>query len=123
MPQKLMSEAKMLSIYIGESDKWRGKPLYAVLLETLKKEGMAGATVLRGVAGFGAHSRIHTAAVLRLSEDLPLVIQVVDSPEHIQRALDATLDMVCEGLVVIQPVEVIRYTHRERNPSPDTEGS
>lgn len=116
MPQKLMSAAQILSIYIGESDKWRGAPLYAAILETLKKEGIAGATVIRGVAGFGAHSRIHTAAVLRLSEDLPLLIQVVDSPEHIQRAIDLTLDMVREGLVTIQPVEVIRYTHRDKTP-------
>ncbi len=118
MSPKLLREAKLLSIYIGESDKWRGKPLYAALLETLKKEDLAGATVTRGVAGFGAHSRIHTAAILRLSEDLPLVIQVVDTPENIQRGLDAVSPMVREGLITLQDVQVLRYTHRYLNPLP-----
>lgn len=118
MTPKLLNEAQLLSIYIGESDRWRNKPLYAAILETLKKEGIAGATVTRGVAGFGAHSRIHTAAILRLSEDLPLIIQVVDSPEHIQRALDAVSPMVREGLITLQPIEVIRYTQRHLNPLP-----
>lgn len=118
MTPKLLHEAQLLSIYVGESDRWRGKPLYAAILETLKKEGIAGATVMRGVAGFGAHSRIHTAAILRLSEDLPLVIQVVDSPEHVRRALDAVAPMVREGLITLQDVEVIRYTQRYLNPLP-----
>ncbi|GAB4491381.1 MAG: DUF190 domain-containing protein [Anaerolineales bacterium] len=116
MPQKLLSEAQLLSIYIGESDKWHGQALYSAILETLRREGIAGATVLRGVAGFGAHSRIHTAAILRLSEDLPLLIQVVDSPEHIAHALEAIGPMVREGLITLQPVEVLLYTERHRNP-------
>lgn len=118
MPQKLLTEAQLLAIYIGESDKWRGRPLYAVILETLKQEGIAGATVTRGVAGFGAHSRIHTAAILRLSEDLPLVVQVIDSPEHIERALEAVSPLVREGLITRQPVEVLRYTHRHAAAAP-----
>jgi len=118
MTQKLLQEAQLLSIYIGESDRWRGKPLYAAILETLKREGIAGATVTRGVAGFGAHSRIHTAAILRLSEDLPLVIQIVDSPEHIRRAVEVVAPMVREGLMTVQDVRVIRYTHRYLNPLP-----
>ena len=84
----IQGQAKRLRIYIGDSDLWRGKPLSAVLLETLKKEGLAGATVFRGVAGFGAHSRIHTAAILDLSTDLPIVIEVIDTPEKIQHALE-----------------------------------
>jgi len=73
--------AKRLRIYFGESDQWRGRPLYLALLDALKKQGLAGATVVRGVAGFGAHSRIHTASILRLSEDLPVVIEIVDTDE------------------------------------------
>jgi len=120
MPPELSidKKAKRLCIYIGESDRWSGKPLYAALLETLKAEGIAGATVLRGVAGFGAHSRIHTAAILRLSEDLPLRIEVVDSSEKIARAMEVVVPMIREGLVTLEDVEVIRYTHRYLNPLP-----
>lgn len=120
MPPELSIEkkAKRLCIYIGESDRWRSKPLYAAILETLKGEGIAGATVLRGVAGFGAHSRIHTAAILRLSEDLPLRIEVVDSPDKITKALEVITPMVREGLITEEDVQVIRYTHRYLNPLP-----
>jgi len=118
MVKKLLQAAQRLTIYIGESDRWRGKPLYAAILETLKVEKMAGATVLRGVAGFGAHSNIHTAAVLRLSEDLPLVIQVIDAPEKIQRVIELVSPMVSEGLITLEEVQVLRYTHRHLNPLP-----
>jgi len=118
MVKKLLQAAQRLTIYIGESDRWRGKPLYAAILETLKVEKMAGATVLRGVAGFGAHSNIHTAAVLRLSEDLPLVIQVIDAPEKIQRVIELVSPMVSEGLITLEDVQVLRYTHRHLNPLP-----
>lgn len=118
MTPKMNEAAQLLSVYIGEADKWRGRPLYAAIVETLKTEGMAGATVMRGVAGFGAHSRIHTAAILRLSEDLPLVIQVVDTPEKIERALELVSPMVSEGLVTVAELRVVRYTHRYLNPLP-----
>lgn len=118
MVKKLLQAAQRLTIYIGESDRWRGKPLYAAILETLKVEKIAGATVLRGVAGFGAHSNIHTAAVLRLSEDLPLVIQVIDAPEKIQRVIELVSPMVSEGLITLEDVQVLRYTHRHLNPLP-----
>lgn len=110
--------AKRICIYIGESDRWRGKPLYAAILETLKAKGIAGATVTRGVAGFGAHSRIHTAAILRLSEDLPLRIEVIDSPEKVEMALELISPMVREGLITVENVQVVRYTHRYLNPLP-----
>ncbi len=110
--------AQRLIIYIGESDRWQGKPLYAALLETLKAEGIAGATVLRGVAGFGAHSRIHTAAILRLSEDLPLRIEVIDSKDKISHAIEVISPMVREGLITLDEVQVIKYTHRYLNPLP-----
>ena len=95
--------AQRLVIYLGEADRWRGKPLYAALLETLKAQGLAGATVVRGVAGFGAHSRIHTASILRLSEDLPLRIEVIDARENIERALELVAPMVNEGLITVGP--------------------
>lgn len=118
MEIKLTNNAQLLSIYIGEADKWRGKPLFSAILETLKAEGMAGATVFRGVAGFGAHSRIHSAAILRLSEDLPLLIQVVDTQENISHAIERISPMVREGLITVEDVCVVRYTHRYLNPLP-----
>jgi CBS domain-containing protein len=110
--------ARRLIIYLGESDRWQGRPLYAALLEALRTEGVAGATVTRGVAGFGAHSRIHTAAILRLSEDLPLRIEVIDSPDKIDRAIEVIAPMVREGLITVDDVLVIKYTHRYLNPLP-----
>jgi CBS domain-containing protein len=114
----IKENAKRVCIYIGESDRWRGRALYIAILETLKIRGMAGATVTRGVAGFGAHSRIHTAAILRLSEDLPLRIEVIDSAEKIEKALEVIAPMVREGLITMDDVQVIRYTHRFLNPLP-----
>ena len=111
-------EAKRLNIYIGESDKWQGKALYVALLETLRKHGMAGATVTRGLAGFGAHSVVHTASILALSLDLPLIIQVVDTSEKIDAALKVISPMVGEGLITLEDVEVVKYTHRYLNPLP-----
>lgn len=118
MKQSLKENARLLTIYIGEADRWRNKPLYAAILETLKLEKFAGATVTRGVAGFGAHSIIHTAAILRLSEDLPLSIQIVDTPREIDRAIEIINPMVREGLITVQDIKVIKYTHRHLNPLP-----
>ncbi|MGQ9833556.1 MAG: DUF190 domain-containing protein [Candidatus Villigracilaceae bacterium] len=112
------TKAKRLTIYIGESDKWRGKALHAALLETLRAQGMAGATVTRGIAGFGAHSVIRTASILALSIDLPLVIQVVDTPQKIESALKVIAPMVGEGLITLDDVQVVKYTHRYLNPLP-----
>ena len=118
-PEELMGKkAKRLSIYIGESDQWRGKPLYVALLETLRTHGMAGATVTRGLAGFGAHSVVHTATILRLSLDLPLIIHVIDSPEKIDMILKIIAPMVGEGLIILEDVDVVKYTHRYLNPLP-----
>ena len=118
MTSRLSEDAQLLTIFIGESDKWRGQPLYAAILETLKREKIAGATVVRGVAGFGAHSHIHTASILRLSEDLPLCIQVVDKPDRIAHAIDIVGPMVREGLVTVEDLHVVKYTHRYLNPLP-----
>ena len=114
----IQKQAQRIRIYIGENDRWQGKPLYAALLETLKTMGIAGATVVRGVAGFGARSRIHTAAILRLSEDLPLIIDVVDSPAQIEKALEVIVPMVNEGLITVEEVRVAQYTHRYLHPLP-----
>ncbi|HXF84199.1 MAG TPA: DUF190 domain-containing protein [Anaerolineales bacterium] len=118
-PKQLTGKkAKRLTIYIGESDKWRGKALYAALLETLRTQGLAGATVTRGLAGFGAHSVIRTASILTLSVDLPLVIQAIDTEEKIRAALKVVAPMVAEGLITLDDVEVVKYTHRYLNPLP-----
>jgi len=115
-PKQLMEKkAKRLSIYIGESDRWSGRALYIALLETLRKNGLAGATVTRGLAGFGAHSVIHTANIEVLSLDLPLLIQAIDSPEKIEKALEIITPMVGEGLITLDDVEVVKYTHRYLN--------
>jgi len=103
--------AKLLKIYVGESDKWHGKPLATALVERLRAEGIAGATVLRAVEGFGANSRIHSAHILRLSEDLPLVVEVVDKADRIESILPIVDEMVGDGLVMLVDVEVVHYRH------------
>jgi uncharacterized protein len=108
---KLPSEAQLLRIFIGESDKYHGRPLYEAIVEDARRRGMAGATVLRGTLGFGANSRIHSAKVLRLSEDLPMVVEIVDTPERIQAFLPDLDEMIGEGLVTLEKVQVIVYRH------------
>jgi PII-like signaling protein len=109
---KIVGPGKQLRIFIGESDHWRHRSLADALVEMLREEGLAGATVTRGIAGFGAHSRIHTAHILRLSEDLPVIIEVTDTPERIERILPKLDEMVQEGLVTISDVEILLYRHR-----------
>jgi uncharacterized protein len=106
---KLEGEAKLLRIFIGESDKWHGKPLYEAIVLKSRELHIAGATVLRGPMGFGAHSRMHTTKILRLSEDLPLIIEIVDTEEKINTLLPHIDDMVEEGLVTLETVHVIIY--------------
>lgn len=112
---KLEGEGKLLRIFLGESDRLDGKPLYEMLVIKAKEQGLAGATVLRGVEGFGAASRIHTAKILRLSEDLPIVVEIVDVEEKIKSFM-ATVDDLFQrsgsgGMVTVERAEVIRYTH------------
>src|SRR5512140_3186758 len=100
----LSGEQILVRIFIGESDKWHHEPLHMALLARLRREGFAGATVFHGSAGFGARSVLHTTHLLRLSEDLPIVIEIVDTAEHVER-LTAILDeMVNEGLVTMEKV-------------------
>jgi len=106
---KIEGEGKLLRIFVGESDRWHGKPLYQAIVQRVREEGLAGATVLRGIEGFGADSRLHTARILRLSEDLPVVIEIVDSAEQIERILPVLDEMIGEGMVTVERVEVIAY--------------
>ncbi len=96
----------LLRIYLGESDRWEGRPLYEAIVLEARKQGLAGATVLRGPMGYGAHSRLHTAKVLRLSEDLPIVVEIVDSREQVEAFLPLLETMIEEGLVTLEQVEV-----------------
>ena len=99
----------LLRIYLGESDRRDGRPLHEVIVLKAREAGLAGATVLRGVLGFGASSRIHSAHVLRLSEDLPLVIEIVDREERIRDFLETLDGMIDGGVVTLERVEVVRY--------------
>jgi hypothetical protein len=106
---KLPPEGQLLRIFIGESDKYEGKPLYEWLVIEAKKNGLAGATVLRGLMGFGANSRIHTSKILRLSLDLPVVVEIVDTPEKIKEFLLHIENVVAEGLITLEKAEVLIY--------------
>lgn len=105
----LPANGKLLRIFIGENDKFEGLPLYEWIVRKARENGLAGATVLRGIEGFGAHSRLHTAKILRLSSDLPLVIEIVDTEEKIQSFLQLIDDAVVEGLATVEKVEVHFY--------------
>ncbi len=112
---KLEGPGKCVTVFIGETDHWHHKPLYAAIVERAREMGLAGATVTRGIMGFGAHSRMHTASILRLSEDLPIVIQIVDVPERIDAFLPLLDEMVSEGMVMTWDVVIERYVHHEKN--------
>jgi len=114
----LSGNAQQVWIFLGESDQWHGRPLSLALLELLKRNGIAGGTVLRGIAGYGAHSFIHTASLVELSSDLPIVVTFVDRPDRIARVMPDILEMVREGLITTTPVEVIKYTSRAIGPFP-----
>lgn len=106
---KLEGEGTLLRIFIGELDKWHHQPLYEAIVLKARERGLAGATVLRGPMGFGAHSRLHTAKILRLSEDLPVIIEIVDREDRIQEFLPELDAMVGDGLVTLEKVRVIAY--------------
>ncbi len=108
---KLPEEAELLRIFIGESDRYKGKPLYEAIVEEARRQNLGGATVFRGLLGYGAHSRMHTAKLLRLSEDLPVVIEIVDSTEKIQAFLPDLDRMMDEGLVTVERAKVLVYRH------------
>ena len=106
---QLPEEAELLRIFVGESDRIHGRPIYEAIVEEARRRGMAGATVLKGVMGFGRHSRVHTAKVLRLAEDLPMVIEIVDKPERIEEFLPFVDGILSEGLITREREKVIAY--------------
>ena len=103
------ADSRLLRIYIGEADVFHGRPLYQAIIEILRREGLSGATVLRGIEGFGKSSLLHTATVLRLSEDLPILIECVDTVENVEAVLPVLDDMIEDGLVTIEKVDVRVY--------------
>src|SRR5437667_9131927 len=105
----LPEDAVLLRIFIGESDRYQHRPLYEAIVLKARELGLAGATVLRGPMGFGANSRLHTAKILRLSMDLPMVIEIVDTYEKIQNLLPHLEEMVLEGLVTLDDVQLLKY--------------
>jgi uncharacterized protein len=111
--ERLDGEFTRLRIYIGDNDAWKGQPLYRAIVETLRREKIMGATVLRGVMGYGAKSVLHTSNLLRLSTDLPLIVEVVDTHDNINRVLPKLDEMIREGLVTLDRVAVLRYEPRQ----------
>lgn len=111
---KIPENGQLLRVFIGESDRWEGKPLYEAIILKARELNIAGATMLRGMMGYGAASRIHTAKILRLSEDLPVIVEIVDSAEKIAILLPFIDEMVTEGLVTLEDIRVIQY----RSPRP-----
>lgn len=106
---KIEGEGQLLRIFVGEDDQWEHQPLYEAIVLKARQAGLAGATVLRGFLGFGAKSHIHTAKILRLSQDLPIVIEIVDKPEKIQAILPELDKMISEGMMTIEKVNVVAY--------------
>jgi hypothetical protein len=106
---RLDGDGKLVRIFIGESDTWHGNPLYQAIVQRARAEGLAGATVVRGIEGFGAKSHLHTSRILRLSEDLPLVIEIVDTDERIEALLPILDEMVEDGMVTIERVQILAY--------------
>jgi PII-like signaling protein len=113
---KLVGENVLMRIFIGEADRHGHQPLYEALVELLRREGFAGATVLRGVCGFGAHSVFHTQKLLDLSADLPLVVEVVDSQEKIDAIMPRIDEMMGGGMITLEKATVIRYSHDPKRP-------
>ena len=113
---KIPEQGKLLRIFIGESDRWHHQPLYEAIVLKARELGLAGATVLRGPMGFGANSRLHTAKILRLSMDLPMVIEIVDTAGKIQNLLPHLEEMVLEGLITLEDVQVLKYRAKQEKP-------
>jgi PII-like signaling protein len=108
---KLPEEGTLLRIFIGETDSYNGKPLYEQIVLKARELNLAGATVVRGIMGFGADSRMHTAKILRLSENLPIIIEIVDTEENLQKLQPFLDETVEEGLITLEKVKVIKYRH------------
>jgi PII-like signaling protein len=111
---KMEGKAKMMRIYIGESDQWKGKPLYRALVEAMRANDIAGVTVYRGILGYGAHRRMHKDSALHLSHDCSIMLSAVDSEDKLRSLLPLIDQMVEEGLVVFSDVDIIKYSYRAR---------
>ena len=109
---RLEGEGKLLRIFLGETDRWQHRPLYEEIIRKAREMGLAGATVIRGIEGFGANSHLHTTRILRLSEDLPLIIEVVDTAEKVDELVAAVEPMIEEGLMTVERVQVLKYRAR-----------
>ena len=110
----LPEEGLLLRIFIGETDKYEGKPLYEQIILKARELHLAGATATRGIMGFGADSRLHTAKILRLSEDLPIIIEIVDTEAHLDKLMPFLDETVEEGLITMEKVQVVKYRHRDQ---------
>jgi PII-like signaling protein len=115
--EKLEGHAKMIRIYIGEDDRWEGEPLHEAIVKRLRMLDIAGATVYRGLMGYGAQNRVHRSGRFGLSKDLPVMISVIDAEEKIRKVLPVMDEMVDEGLIALSDVEIIKYTHSDRQES------
>ena len=112
---KFEGEGRLLRLFIGEHDRWDGKPLYEAIVLRARAEGMAGATVLRGIEGFGAASRVHTSRLLELSSDLPIVVELVDTEDKIERILPIFDEMVGDGMMTLETVHIVTYRATPKN--------
>jgi hypothetical protein len=108
---KIEGEGQLLRVFIGESDHWEGKPLYEAIVFAAREQGLAGATVLRGTLGYGASSCLHTSKVLRLSDDMPIVVEIVDRSERIEQFLPTLDGMVSEGMITVEKANILVYRH------------
>jgi PII-like signaling protein len=115
---KLEGKAKMLRIHFGENDRWQGRPLYQAIVERCRSLDIAGATVFRGIEGYGASTIIRRSHLLRFSSDAPILVQIIDTEENIQRLIPTLDEMVAEGLIAMSDVEVIKYVHQQGKRSP-----
>ena len=112
---KLIGETVLMRIFIGEGDRHKNRPLHEALVEFFKREGFAGANVLRGVAGFGAHSIYHTDKILRLSRDMPIIVEVVETQEKLDAVMPMVDEMMCGGMITMEKVNVLRYAHKHEH--------
>jgi hypothetical protein len=117
---KLPEQGLLLRVFIGEADHYKGRPLYEQIVLKARELNLAGATVLRGLMGFGANSRVHTAKLLRLSEDMPMIIELVDTEENLNKLLPFLDETVTEGLITMEKVRVIKYRHNASSPPEHT---
>ena len=108
---KIETDARLVTVYVNSTDQWHGRPLYTAIVQLCQNQGIAGATVIRCVEGYGAHHRLHTTRLLELSENLPVRIEIVDTPERIDPLLASLGEMIGEGLVTVTPIHIMRYLH------------